>query len=95
MHHLHKTKDHKVMFRATPTGVAIRGAITVTAKMVPKSPKTMLQRDDIEGDKMSSMMLGCHIWKLWRETLEDAKEPLIAPVFLNGSLNGYILFEIL
>ena len=29
--------------RATPTGVAIRGAITVTAKMAPKSPKTMLQ----------------------------------------------------
>ena len=29
--------------RVTPTGVAIRGAITVPAKMAPKSPKTMLQ----------------------------------------------------
>ena len=30
--------------RATPTGVAIRGVISVTAKMTPKSLKTMLQR---------------------------------------------------
>ena len=30
--------------RATPTGVAIRGAIPVTAKMAPWKPKTMLQR---------------------------------------------------
>ena len=33
-----------IMVRATPTGVAIRGAIPVTAKMAPKSQKTMLQR---------------------------------------------------
>ena len=32
------------LVRATPTGVAIRGVIPVTAKMAPKSPKTMLQQ---------------------------------------------------
>ena len=37
-----KDTCHRV--RATPTGVGIRGAISVTSKMAPKLPKTMLQR---------------------------------------------------
>ena len=32
------------VLRATPTQGAIRGAISVTAKMAPQKPKTMLQR---------------------------------------------------
>ena len=34
----------KIMVRATPMGVAIRGAIPITAKMAPQQLKIMLQR---------------------------------------------------
>ena len=50
-------------FRATPTGVAIRGVIPITAKIAPKSQKGS-NGDGIKGSKMSSVVLGCHIWKL-------------------------------
>ena len=52
-------------FRATPTGVGIRGAISVTAKMAPKSPKTMLQRR----------------WhRRWQNVICDFEVPYLAPL---------------
>ena len=49
--------------RATPTGVAIRGVIPVTAKMTPKSQKTMLQRR----------------WhRMWQNVIRDFGVPYLA-----------------
>ena len=46
-------------------GVCIRGAISVTAKMTPKSPKTMLQR----------------IWhRRWQNVICDFEVPYLAPL---------------
>ena len=79
--------------RATPTGVGIRGAISITAKMAPESSKTLLQR---------------RRHRMWQNAIFDFEVPYLAPlergeegckiavmasVHLNGYFNGYIVFQ--
>ena len=76
--------------RATPTGVGIRGAISITAKMAPKASKTLLQR---------------RRHRRWQNAIFDFEVPYLAPLerdeegckiavmALNGYFNGYIVFQ--